>query len=524
MVSMARGEEESSDGHSSTATMPSVFRQAIGAIKDQTSISLAKFSTNSSNLEVAILKATSHDEVPIDERHLADVLLLSASSPSSAATCLQILSRRISRTSNWVVALKSLVVVFRLLCNGGSQFIHEALAAGDSSPRLLDLSAFRDHSAASSPWDYSAFVRTFAVYLDARLESALLGKLSNLGRRPVMPADVFANMRSPLILGHIEHWQRLLDRAVGTRPTGPAKTNRLVQIALYLVVCETFSLYRDISNGLSMLLDNFFHLQPESRLRTLRACMKARKQFEELDSLYDLCKKMGVGRMSEYPSVQKISGSLLKALEDFLENGAPNSLGTSPITKPKNAPKLKQKLTDQQSDTTGSGSASTISDGETSMSDHQDWQIQATSTTTATSSSSSSSSSNGEICKVKRRHLQYDKPKTSNDSSVMMTASVNPVQGPRPSWDNADQPESFHNPFLHIDDDKSLVMKSPTLLPPPTFCWNKANKELVCEEKDGAQSSTSAAQGTDASMRQQHMWMQQQQQQQSKPISNSFSC
>ncbi|RRT52431.1 hypothetical protein B296_00019347 [Ensete ventricosum] len=236
MVSMGRGEEESSDGHSSTATMPSVFRQAIGAIKDQTSISLAKFSTNSSNLEVAILKATSHDEVPIDERHLADVLLLSASSPSSAATCLQILSRRISRTSNWVVALKSLVVVFRLLCNGGSQFIHEALAAGDSSPRLLDLSAFRDHSAASSPWDYSAFVRTFAVYLDARLESALLGKLSNLGRRPFMPADVFANMRSPLILGHIEHWQRLLDRAVGTRPTGPAKTNRLVQIALYLVV------------------------------------------------------------------------------------------------------------------------------------------------------------------------------------------------------------------------------------------------------------------------------------------------
>ncbi|XP_065050148.1 clathrin coat assembly protein AP180-like [Musa acuminata AAA Group] len=524
---MARGEGESSDGQSSAATMSSVFRQAIGAIKDQTSISLAKFSAGSSDIEVAILKATSHDEVPIDERNLADVLLLSAASPSSAATCLQILSRRISRTSNWVVALKSLVIVFRLLCNGGSQFIHEALAAGASSRRLLDLSAFRDHSAASSPWDYSAFVRTFAVYLDARLESDLLGKLSNLGRRPFMPADVFANMRTPLIFGHIEHWQRLLDRAVGTRPTGPAKTNRLVQIALFLVVCETFSLYHDISNGLSMLLDNFFHLQPESRLQTLHACMKARKQFEELDSFYDLCKKIGVGRMSEYPCVQKISVSLLKALEDFLENAAPNSLGTSPITKPKNPLKLKQMLKDQQSDMTGGGSTSTgetISDGETAMSDHQDWQIQATST------SSSSSSSNGEICMVNRLHLLDDKPKTSNDSSVT-TASVNPVQGPRPvmpsksslSWDNAGQPESFHNPFLHSDDDRGLVMKSPsppTLLPPPKFCGNKANKELVCEEKDGAQPSTSAAQGTDASMRQQHMWMQQQ----SNSISNRLSC
>ncbi|CAL9104122.1 unnamed protein product [Musa textilis] len=434
---MARGEGESSDGHSSTATMPSVFRLAIGAIKDQTSISLAKFSTRSSNLEVAILKATSHDEIPIDERHLADVLLLSASSPPSAATCLQILSRRISRTSNWVVALKSLVIVFRLLRNGGSQFIHEALAAGASSRRLLDLSAFRDHSAASSPWDYSAFVRTFAVYLDARLESALLGKLSNLGRRPFTPADVFANMRGPLILGHIDNWQRLLDRAVGTRPTGPAKTSRLVQIALYLVVCETFSLYRDISNGLSMLLDNFFHLQPESRLETLHACMKARRQFEELDSFYDLCKKIGVGRMSEYPSVQKISGSPLKALEDFLENGPEfaRSVGlTSPL--PRNPPELKQKLKDPQSDMTGGGSASTgetISDGETAMSDHQDWRIQATST---------SSSGNGEICMVKRLHLLDDKPKTSNDSSAM-TASVDPVQGPRPvmpsksslSWD-----------------------------------------------------------------------------------------
>ncbi|CAL9081358.1 unnamed protein product [Musa textilis] len=493
--------------------MPSVLRQAIGAIKDQTSISIAKFSKRSANVEVAVLKVTSHDEVPIEERHLTEVLLLSASCPSSAATCVRILSRRISRTSNWVVALKSLVVVFRLLRSGGSQFIHEALAAPQGSRRLLDLSSFRDHSATSSPWDYTAFVRTFAVYLDARLHSALLGKLSNLRRRrPLVAANLFANMKTPLILEHIEHWQRLLDRAIGTRPTGPAKANRLIQIALYLVVCETFTLYHDISHGLSLLLDNFFHLQPESRLKTFQACTKARKQFEELESFHHFCRKIGVGRMSEYPRVQQISATLLRALEEFLKN-RPSSLATSPNTKPKSFPPLHPPTLEQEpEDTTTARWPPTMSERES------DWQLQPI--------SSSININNGGNYVAKSLVLVDDHRHADTDSDgweILLARSLNDMSNeasfidpPAQSflnWRVADRAEDLQNPFLSNHDNRSRVM-----IPPPTFCARKPNAEQANQGMDPFNEAASGAYSlrSDGSMRQQrvlreqHMWMQQQ--------------
>ena len=159
--------------------MASKFRRAIGVVKDQTSIGLAKVSSRangSSNLEVAILKATSHDQVPVDDRLITEVLLLTKSSPLSATACVQALSRRLTRTANWVVALKSLTLAFRALRDAGPAFSREALSVPPRRRRLLAPSTFCDDSS----WDFTAFVRTSALYLDARLDSALLGKLGNL--------------------------------------------------------------------------------------------------------------------------------------------------------------------------------------------------------------------------------------------------------------------------------------------------------------------------------------------------------
>ena len=58
------------------------LRNAIGALKDQTSISLAKVSsTGIPDLDVAILKATSHEEVPMEEKYVQEVLHLTSYSP-----------------------------------------------------------------------------------------------------------------------------------------------------------------------------------------------------------------------------------------------------------------------------------------------------------------------------------------------------------------------------------------------------------------------------------------------------------
>ena len=52
------------------AMSPSKLRKAMGTVNDQTSFGLAKVaSTKSPDLDVTIMKATSHDEVPTNEKY-----------------------------------------------------------------------------------------------------------------------------------------------------------------------------------------------------------------------------------------------------------------------------------------------------------------------------------------------------------------------------------------------------------------------------------------------------------------------
>ncbi|KAG2716889.1 hypothetical protein I3760_03G148900 [Carya illinoinensis] len=325
------------------STMPRKIRKALGAVKDQTSISLAKVSnTNTVDLEVLILKATTHVEIPIDERYVNDILELISSNKFFASACAQAISKRIGRTRNWIVALKSLMLVLRTFQDGDPHFPGEVLRAMRRGAKIFNLSGFRDDSN-SSPWDYTAFVRTFALYLDERLDCFLTGKLQHrftynkqresIPHRRQLISSSMHDMKPAILLDRISYWQRLLDRAIGTRPTGAAKSSRLVLIALYAIVQESFDLYRDISDGLSLLLDSFFHLQYQSSVNSFQVCVKATKQFEELSSFYDLCKNIGVGRTSEYPSVKKISDELVETLQDFLKDQAsfPKHNGQSPI-------------------------------------------------------------------------------------------------------------------------------------------------------------------------------------------------
>ncbi|CAI9090229.1 OLC1v1024957C1 [Oldenlandia corymbosa var. corymbosa] len=309
--------------------MSSKLKKAIGAVKDQTSISLAKVaSNNTSNLEVAVLKATTHDDLPIEERYVYEILQLVSSNKAYAAACARALGKRIGRTRNWIVALKSLMLVLRIFQDGDPYFPREILHAMKRGAKILNLSSFRDDSN-SSPWDFTAFVRTFALYLDERLDCFLTGKLQRRYTHKVREASGHRNRRSnepvrdmkpTMLLDRISYWQRLLERAIATKPTGAAKTNRLVQICLYAIVQESFDLYKDISDGLALLLDSFFHLQYQNCVSAFQTCVKASKLFEELSAFYALCKSIGVGRTSEYPSVQTISEELIETLQEFLKD------------------------------------------------------------------------------------------------------------------------------------------------------------------------------------------------------------
>ncbi|GMI66257.1 hypothetical protein HRI_000295000 [Hibiscus trionum] len=321
--------------------LPSKLKRAIGAVKDHTSISLAKVvNTNSASLEVAVLRATTHDQSPIDERYVDEILKTVSSNPTFAGIAARSIAKRLGKTKSWVVALKCLMLVLRVFQDGDPYFPKEVLHAMNRKAKILNLPTFRDESS-SSPCDYTAFVKSFASYLEERLDCFLTGKLqrrftftekqiSHPRSRRVNQQPV-RHMKPPMLLDRISYWQRLLDKAISTTPTGSAKTNRLVLVSFYAVVRESFDIYRDISNGLGLVLDGFFHLQHQSCVSTIEYCVKARTQFEQLSSFYENCKRLAVGRTSDYPSVHGISEELLETLKEFVKDHASfPSTGKSP--------------------------------------------------------------------------------------------------------------------------------------------------------------------------------------------------
>ncbi|KAJ4837102.1 hypothetical protein Tsubulata_040412, partial [Turnera subulata] len=378
---------------------PSTIRKAIGTVKDQTSIGIAKVASNMApDLEVAIVKATSHDDDPANEKYIREILNLTSFSRGYVHACVSAVSKRLGKTRDWIVALKALILVHRLLNDGDPLFQEEILYATRRGTRLLNMSDFRDE-AHSSSWDHSAFVRTYAMYLDQRLELMLFdrkgsggggsgsgsgsahgeierygvrggdfrsppprpyeyndygdyrgesanggygggmtrrsrsyGDMSEMGReggvggggdrerRPVVTP--LREMKPERIFGKMGHLQRLLDRFLSCRPTGLAKNSRMILIALYPVVRESFQLYADICEVLAVLLDKFFDMEYADCVKAFDAYASAAKQIDELIAFYNWCKDTGVARSSEYPEVQRITGKLLETLEEFVRDRA----------------------------------------------------------------------------------------------------------------------------------------------------------------------------------------------------------
>ncbi|KAJ3676419.1 hypothetical protein LUZ60_003831 [Juncus effusus] len=344
------------------------IRSALGALKDQTTISIAKVSSNiAPELDVLVVKATSHEAEPAEERHVREIIALTSGSPVHVSACVSAISKRISRTKDWVVALKALSLLHRLLSDGSPTFRQELLYATRRGTRLLNLSDFRDE-AHSSSWDHSAFVRTYALFLDQRLECHLYdSKTSNSARSnntrsprdrdswhdssadpyrsPIderrasgsqQPLTPVRDMKIERVIGRMSQLQQLLDRFLACRPTGTAKYNRLILVSLYPLVKESFQIYSDICEVLAVLLDQFFDMEYQDCTKAFEAYASAAKQIDELCSFYAWCKDVGIARANEYPEVQKITDKLLETLEEFLRDRAKRV--KSPVREPKPVP------------------------------------------------------------------------------------------------------------------------------------------------------------------------------------------
>ncbi|KAG9138259.1 hypothetical protein Leryth_001458 [Lithospermum erythrorhizon] len=312
------------------------LRRAIEAVKDQSSIGLAKvnhLTSLLSDLDVAIVRATNHDEYPAEERHILTILNLTCYSTPYVTSCVKTISKRLRKTRNWVVALKSLMLIHRLLHDGDVAFEQEFFFSSRYATCLFDMSDFRDTSCVDS-WDYSIFVRTYASYLNDHLGHMVQGRKGKHGhvytccnevREKVKPGAIVVRimpvkeMAMEQIFPRIHCLMQTLELFLNCRPIGSAKTNTLVVVALYPLIKESFNLYKDITDIIDVMMERFMELDHPESLKVLEILHSISKQLDELDAFYNWSVSRGIARCSDYPEDVKIPSMKLVEMEDYVQ-------------------------------------------------------------------------------------------------------------------------------------------------------------------------------------------------------------
>jgi hypothetical protein len=306
------------------ATMQS-WRKAYGAIKDTTTVSLANLNSDFKDLDVAIVKATNHVECPPKERHLRKIVAATSITRPRAdvAYCIHALARRLAKTRNWIVALKTLLVIHRLLREGDPTFREELLNFTQRG-RILQLSNFKDDSSPIA-WDCSAWVRTYCLFLEERLECFRVLKydveaerLSKQGQGPEKGHSRTRELDSQDLLDQIPALQQLLYRLVGCRPEGAANNNYLVQYALALVLKESFKIYCAINDGIINLVDKFFEMPRHEALKALDIYRRAGQQAGNLSDFYENCRGLELARNFQFPTLREPPQTFLATMEEYV--------------------------------------------------------------------------------------------------------------------------------------------------------------------------------------------------------------
>lgn len=308
---------------------------AMGSIKDHASVGMALIKNRRAfrrDIEVAVVLATSHGgAAAVDDKYVHQILFLVSNDPKCALFLADRLTCRLHKTRDLPVALKTLVLVHRLLRGGNGWFekhLRSAHGSGHLHIHLATTHHFLNHHPCLDV--FSSFLQKYAAYVEKRMEWGInqAGKLE-----PVVSAAVPAPRildYPDAVLHKIKKGQELLDKIIlldnssvtSIITSDDQSCHALLLAALSNTLKESFEVYRTVWEGITFIVSEFFELTKRARASAIEILKKASKQNEQISRFYSDCKRIIDGKNLDYPCVHIITVDHIAALEQVRSDSA----------------------------------------------------------------------------------------------------------------------------------------------------------------------------------------------------------
>ncbi|RWR84730.1 putative clathrin assembly protein [Cinnamomum micranthum f. kanehirae] len=304
------------------------LRLALGSVKDHASIGKAMVCRGDlfCAIDIAVVRATAHNNAPVDEQFVREILSLVSESPRAVSFLTRRISHRLHKTQDRIVALKTLLLVHRLLRGGAGDFKQELLKTYLYGDFPLNLHLFPRNSG-----DSIAFLHNYAAFLEERIRWVINqeGKLE-----PVLSHgsefQFYEEKSKGAIFFRLPKCQAFLDRVMDCLPIDITWVDFITRVSLINILRESFQVYRSLSEGITALVDCFFDHKEPQRAMALEIYRRASSQSYKLSAFLENCKRI-IGSISlEYPSIRIITMDCVSSMEESMS--CSQTVGSWPIS------------------------------------------------------------------------------------------------------------------------------------------------------------------------------------------------